>query len=155
MEYYVELPQTSCAMTNGNKVPYNLMMYHGPDDLGTCTMQLQQVQTEILAQTLQDGPYGLQPASFNLTMARTDGIALRSEIEGKNLKLAYPTICNTLYLELCPGYSNQPHTILDHIRQVHYDRDSNHVVSTVQAYFQQVMNASRPFSSSREFLISV
>ncbi len=133
VEYYVELPQTSRAMTNGNNVPYNLVTYHGPDDLHTCTMH--QVQTNILAQTLQDGPYDLQPASINLTTVRTDGIALRSEIKGKILKLAYPTICNTLFLELCPGYSNQPHAILDHIRQVHYYRDGNQVVSTVQAYF--------------------
>jgi len=114
-----------------------------------------QVQDDILAQTLQDGPYDLQPASFNLTTARTDGTALRSEIEGKILRLAYPTICNTLFLELCPGYSNQPHAALDHIRQVHHDRDGNQVVSTVQAYFQQLMNSSRTFSSQREFPISV
>ena len=153
MEYYIELPQTSCAMLNGVGVGYNLVTYHGPDDLRTLTMR--QVQDDILAQTLQDGPYDLRPASFNLKTARTDGTALRSEIEGKILRLAYPTICNTLFLELCPGYSNQPHAALDHIRQVHHDRDGNQVVSTVQAYFQQLMNASRPFSSQREFPISV
>jgi hypothetical protein len=71
------------------------------------------------------------------------------------LKLIYPTICNTLSLELCPGYSNQPHAILDRILQVHCNHDGNQVVSTVQAYFQQVMNASRPFSSSRESPISI
>jgi hypothetical protein len=38
VEYYVELPQTSCAMTNGNNVPYNLVTYQGPDVLRTCTM---------------------------------------------------------------------------------------------------------------------
>jgi hypothetical protein len=153
MEYYVELPQTSRAMLNGVGGGYNLVMNHGPDDLHTLTTQ--QVQADNLAQTLQDGPYDLQPASFNLTMARTDGTALRSEIEGKILRLAYPTICNTLFLELCPGYSNQPHAALDHIRQVHHNRDGNQVVSTVQAYFQQLMNALRPFSSQREFPISV
>ena len=116
---------------------------------------MRQVQDDILAQTLQDGPYDLQPASFNLTTARTDGTALRSEIEGKILRLAYPTICNTLFLELCPGYSNQPHAALDHIRQVYHDCDGNQVVSTVQAYFQQLMNALRPISSQPEFPISV
>jgi hypothetical protein len=106
-------------------------------------------------QTLQDAPYDLQLASFNLTMARTDSTLLQSEIEGKILHLAYLTICNTLFLKLCPGYSNQPHMALDHIRQVHYDRDSNQVVSSVQAYFQQMMNALRPFSSQCKFPISV
>jgi hypothetical protein len=104
VEYYVEIPQTSCTMTNGNGGAYNLVTYHGPGNLRTRTMQ--QVHNDILAQTLQDGPYDLQPASFNLTTARTDGTALRSKIEGKILRLAYPTICNTLFLELCPGYSN-------------------------------------------------
>jgi hypothetical protein len=154
VEYYVKLPQTSRVMLNGVGGGYNLVTYHGPDDLHTLTMQ--QVQANILAQTLQDGPYDLQPASFNLTTARTDGTALRSEIEGKILRLAYSTICNTLFLKLCPGFSSQPHAALDHIRQeVHHDRDGNQVVSTVQAYFQQLMNASRPFSSQCEFPISI
>ena len=88
-------------------------------------------------------------------MARTDGTALRSEIKGKILRLTFPTICNTFFLYMCLGYSNQPHAALDHIRQVHHNRDGNQVDSTVQAYFQQLMNASRPFSSQREFPISV
>jgi hypothetical protein len=153
VEYYIELPQTSRAMVNGAGAGYNLVMYHGADDL--CTLQSAEVQATILNLTLQDGPYDLQPASFNLTTARTDGALLRSAIKGKILRLAYATICNTLFLELCPGYSNQPHAALDHIRQVHYDRNGNHVVSSVQAYFQQMMNASSSFSSQQEFPISV
>jgi hypothetical protein len=153
VEYYVELPQTSCAMVNGVGRAYNLVTYHGTDDV--CALMMQQVQTTILDQTLQDGPYNLQPASFNLTMARTGGTALRSKIKGKILQLAYPTICNTLFLKLCPGYSNQPHAVLDHIRQVHFDCNGNQVVSTIQAYFQQLMNALQPFSSQRKFPISV
>ena len=153
VEYYIELPQTSRAMVNGAGAGYNLVTFHGADDLRTLAQAA--VQASILDLTLQDGPYDLQPASFNLTTARTDGTSLRSEIEGKILRLAYATICNTLFVELCPGYSNQPHAALDHIRQVHYDRDGNQVVSSVQAYFQQMMNASRPFSSQRDFPISV
>jgi hypothetical protein len=153
VEYYIELPQASSAMLNGNNVAYNLVTFQGADNL--CTLTMAQVQTTILNQTLQGGPYDLQPANFNLTMARTDSTALQSKIEGKILRLAYPTIRNTLFLELCPGYSNQPHVVLDHIRQVHMDRDGNQVVSTVQAYFQQLMSASCPFSSQREFPVSV
>jgi hypothetical protein len=119
VEYYIKLPLTSRAMVNGTGAGYNLVMFHGADDL--CTLQSAEVQATILDQTLQDGPYDLQPASFNLTIARTDGASLQSAIEGKILRLAYATVCNTLFLELCPGYSNQPHAALDHIRQVHYD----------------------------------
>jgi hypothetical protein len=34
-EYYLELPQTTRAMTNGNNVAYNLMTFHGAVDLHT------------------------------------------------------------------------------------------------------------------------
>jgi hypothetical protein len=151
--YYIELPLTSRAMVNGAGAGYNLVTFHGADDLRT--LQSAEVQATILNQTLQDGPYDLKPASFNLSTARTDGALLRSAIKGKILHLAYATIRNTLLLELCPGYSNQPHVVLDHIRQVHYDQDGNQFVNSVKAYFQQMMNALRPFSGQREFPISV
>ncbi len=153
VEYYIELPQMSRAMVNGAGVGYNLVTYHGADDLRT--LQSAEVQATILNLTLQDGPYDLQLASCNLTTARTDSALLRSAIKGKILRLAYATICNTLFLELCPGYSNQPHAALNHICQVHYDCDGNHVVSSIQVYFQQMLNALRPFSSQQEFPISV
>ena len=125
VEYYVELPQASCAMLNGNNMAYNLVTFQGADNLRTLTMA--QAQTTILNQTLQGGPYDLQPENFNLTMARTDGTALRSKIKGKILRLAYSTICITLFLELYPRYSNQPHAVLDHICQVHMDCNGNQV----------------------------
>jgi hypothetical protein len=76
VEYYIELPLTSQAMVNGAGAGYNLVTFDGADDL--CTLQSPEVQATILNQTLQDGPYDLQPASFNLTTARTDGALLRS-----------------------------------------------------------------------------
>ncbi len=60
-----------------------------------------------------------------------------------------------MFTKLCPGYSNQPHAALEHIRQVHTDKDGNAVSSSIQAYYQQLMNASRPFSSQREYPVSV
>jgi hypothetical protein len=50
-------------------------------------------------------------------------------------------------MELCPGCSNQPHAVLDHIPQVHIDAAGNQVSSMVKAYFQQLMSAVHPFSS--------
>jgi hypothetical protein len=114
-------------MVNGNGVGYNFVTYQGVEDL--CTLTLEQVQTTILDQTLQDDPYNLQLANFNLTTARTDGMALRSKIKGKILRLTFATVCNTLFLKLCPGYSNQPHAVLDHIRQVHIVREGNQKLS--------------------------
>jgi hypothetical protein len=49
----------------------------------------------------------------------------------------------------------QPHAAIEHIRQVHMDRGGNQVVSTVQAYFQKLMGAARPFSGQRDFPVSL
>jgi hypothetical protein len=125
----------------------------GATDL--CTLSPADVKAQILNATLQDGPVELQPASFGLTNARTNGTALQMEIKSKILRLAFSTVCHTLFLELCPGYSNQPHAALDHIRQVHIDRKGNQVVSLVQSYFQQLMSTARLFTNQQDFPISV
>ena len=152
-EYYIELPQTSVQVADANGNAYNLLTFHGPADLRT--MSTADVQALILDVTLQDGPVDLQPSKFNLTSARTDSTEMRSDNESRIVRLASPTVLHTMFLELCPGYSMQPHAAIDHIRQVHTDRDGNHVVSTVQAYFQQLMGAARPFSGQRDFPVSL
>jgi hypothetical protein len=119
------------------------------------TLSPAEIQAQILDVTFQDGPDDLQPARFNLSSARTDSTELRSEIKAKILRLSFSTVCNALFLELCPGYFSQPHAGIDHICQIHSDRDMNQVTSTVQAYFQQLMGAAWPFSSHREFPVSV
>ncbi len=153
IEYYLELPQTTRLLTNGVGNAYNLMTFHGPNDL--CMLSPAKVKEQLLDKMLQDGPVELMPTSFGLTTAQTSGTVLRTEIDQKILRLAFRTVCHTLFLELCPGYSTQPHAALDHIRQVHMDRQGNQVVSSVQSYFQQLMSAARPFTNQRDFPISV
>jgi hypothetical protein len=153
MEYYIELPQTARTMVNGNNVAYNLMTFHSAVDLRTLSPA--EVKAQILDATLQDGPVELQPASFGLSHTRTTGEALRAEIDSTILRLAFATVCNTLFLELCPGYSNQPHAALDHIHQVHVNREGDQVASSVQSYFQQLMSAAQPFTNQRDFPISL
>jgi hypothetical protein len=46
VEYYVKHPQTSRAMVNGAGAGYNLVTFHGVDNI--CTLTLAQVQTSIL-----------------------------------------------------------------------------------------------------------
>ena len=152
-EYYIELPQTSVQVVNDANVAYNLLTYHGPGDLRILSMS--EFQAQILDVTYQDGPVDLQPSKFNLTSARTDSSDIRSEHEGKITRLASATIWQTMFLELCPGYSMQPHAAIDHIRQVHTDREGNVVTNTVQDYYQQLMNAARPFSNLRNFPVSL
>jgi hypothetical protein len=152
-EYYLELPQTTRLLTNGVGNAYNLMTFHGPDDL--CTLSPAKVKEQLLDKTLQDGPLELMLASFGLTTTRTIGTVLRTKINQMILQLAFCTVCHTFFLKLCPGYSTQPHATLDHICQVHMDREGNQVVSSVQSYFQQLMSAARPFTNQRDFPINV
>jgi hypothetical protein len=73
-EYYIELPQTTWAMANGNDVAYSFMTYHGVNNLKTLSPE--DVKARILNITLQDGPVDLQPADFGLTKSRTNGVTL-------------------------------------------------------------------------------
>jgi hypothetical protein len=74
IEYYIELPQSTCQMMNGNGNAYNLTTFLGTAYLRTLTQQ--HIQAKILLDhTLQDGPVKLQPAS-----ARTDSLAIRDKV---------------------------------------------------------------------------
>jgi len=89
-EYYIELPQSTKAVTGGNNQAYNLTTWQGTANLKG--MSCNEVKTDILDITLQDGPVDLQPAAFGLTAARTDGLVLNSVVDSKIIKLAYLTI---------------------------------------------------------------
>lgn len=151
--YYIELPLTLVGLTNGNNQHYTILTWNGTNDLRTLTPA--EVRAQILDHTLQSEPLDLLPPTFNVESARTDSVNLKADIDQKILKLTCPTICATLFTELCPGYSSQPHAALEHIRQVHLDSSGTQVVSTVQAYYQQIMSAARPFYSQRDFPVSV
>lgn len=113
IEYFIKLPQTTRQMMNGTGNAYTLTTFHGMANL--CTLDSQAVQHKITNFTLQDGPVELQGASFGATSARTDSSAIRNKIQEKILCLASSSICHTMFTELCPGYSNQPHAALEHI----------------------------------------
>ncbi len=151
--YYIKLPLTLRALVNGGGGQYSITMFVSPSDLRMLSPQ--DVRAQILDLTIQGDPLNLVPPSSNVQSVRTDSIDLRMEINQKILCLAMPTICNTLFMELCPGYSSQLHAALEHICQIHTDAAGNQVVSTVQAYFQQLMSAARPFPSQRTYQVSV
>jgi len=152
-EYYIELPQTTKAMNTGTSRAYNLTTWQGHENLKVLSCEI--VKIDILEITLQDGPVDLQPAAFGLTSARTEGTVLGSSIDGKIMKLAYATVCKTMFTELCPDYSDQPHAALDLIKQVSIDPNGNSVSAPISAYYKRLMNAARPFTSEREFPISL
>ena len=73
-------------MTAGNNQASSLTTWHGPTDLKLISSDT--VKTTIIKFTLQDGSVDLQPASFGLTAARTNGITLRASFDDKIIKLA-------------------------------------------------------------------
>ncbi len=151
--FYIELPQETCAMTNGNGGAYTLVSYLGPSDLRTLTPS--ELKAQILDVCLQDGPLLLQASDFNLATANTNAHAFAIENEWKILKIAWHQLCTSIFNEICPEYSNQPQAALEHIKQSYQDGDGNMVCSPAFAYYQRRMNAMRPFAGDERFPVSV
>ena len=153
VDYYIELPQTSVAMVNNAGNPYQLVTYHGPDDIRTLTPQ--QLTQDILQQVHQDNPILLRASQFNLTAASTDSVELMASINDRILRLAYNQIAHSLFNELCPNYSDQPHAALEQVRQTYTDQDGVLQTSSVHAYYQKFRAAARPFSSQPTYPVSI
>jgi hypothetical protein len=140
-------------MTNGAGAAYNLVSFLGVNNLRTLT--LPEVKTVLLDPCLQDGPVLLKASDFNLQNANTDLTDISLDIEQKILKLAWHQLCTSVYAEICPGYSSQPHVALDHIKQSYVDSEGNIVLTPVFAYYQRMMNGMRPFAGEACFPVSV
>ena len=151
--FYMELPQTTVVMQNGNGVDYNLTTWHGASNLRTLTPD--QVRAQILEPCLHTGPITLGAASFNLTDAQIDDTSCIDLIHSKVLKLGFKQICKSIFQQLCPGYSDQPHAALEHIRQTSIGPDGQMVTSTTVEYYQRMLNASRPFAREANYAVSV
>ncbi len=153
VSYYIELPQSSRAMTNGAGGAYTLISFCGADDLRTLSPE--DIKTQILDPVLQTGPVLLQASDFNLQMANTNSQDIALNIDGKILKLAWHQVCASIFNELCPNYSNQPQAAIEHIKQSYVDGEGNVVCTSVFAYYQRMMNAMHPFAGEAQFPKSV
>ena len=151
--FYIELPQTTVPMQNHTGAAYTLTTWHGAADLATLTPH--QVRTQILEPCLQTVPITLGAASFNLTDAQIDDTTCIDLIHSKVLKLGFKQICKSIFQQLCPGYSDQPHAALEHIRQTSIGPDGQTVTLTTIEYYQRMLNASRPFATQTNYAVSV
>jgi len=142
-EFYVQLPQSSHNLNNGVGAAYMLTTWLGPFDLRT--MSTVSVQRDILGITHQDGPYDLLAPSFNLMSCRTDNTADYGELKSLVVRLASDTIHQTMFMELVPGYSIEPHNVLEHIWHCYVDVDGNAVKLGAQVYYSTFLNAIRSF----------
>jgi hypothetical protein len=153
ISFYIELPQSTQAMTNGHDHAYNLTSWLGAADL--LTLSAKEVRTLILQPSLQDGPIALRESDYNLTEANVDSKGVRETINAKILQLGFKQICASIFQQLCPGYSNQPQAALKHIRQSAPGPDSQLVTASVVDYYQRMLSAMRPFATQKEYPISV
>jgi hypothetical protein len=153
VEFYIELPQSSCNMLNGNAQNYSLTSWLGAADLRTISAT--DFTRNVLAHTLQDGPIDLLCPNFNLTSAKTDSTNIEAEISLKIIRLATPLVLDSLFGQLCPGYSKEPHAALDHVRQTYNDTNRNKVFSSVFDYYTQILAALQPFIDMETLPISV
>jgi hypothetical protein len=104
-------------MTNGNNQPYCLTSWLG--DANLCAMSAADFTCDVLSHTLQDRPINLLCPNFNLTLATMDLTAIKAEISSMIIHLATPLVLNSLFNQLCPGYSKEHHTALDHVWQTY------------------------------------
>jgi hypothetical protein len=116
-------------MQNGNGGAYCLTTFLVPDDL--CTIPAADFAHDILATTLQDSPLNLLCPKFNCSSAKTDSTIIEAEISSKIFCLATPSPLDHLFNQLCPGYSEEPHTTLNHIWQTYEDASGNAIFWSV------------------------
>ena len=140
-------------MINGAGAAYNLTTWHGAADLSTMTRD--EVRALILGPTMQMGPIALSPADFNLGEANVESVKVIANIHAKIWQLGWKQIMASIFSQLCPGYSDQPHAVLDHIKQSSVGSDGQVVTASVYEYYTRITNAARPFTAQAQYSISV
>ena len=129
-EYYIQLLQDTVNLGNAAGNAYCLPTFNGNSDLHTLSME--DVKRDILGTTHQDAPYDLLKPVFNLTSCRTDSKVIYGELKSQVVHLALPTIHQQLFKVLVPGYTLEPHNVLDHIWQSYIDADGTQVRLTAR-----------------------
>ncbi len=102
-----------------------------------------------------DGPITLSVADFNLAEANVNAKTICDTIQAKILKLGFKQICATIFQQLYPRYSDQPHAALEHICQSVPGPDGQMVTAFIIKYYQRMMNALRPFATEHTYAVSV
>jgi hypothetical protein len=152
-EYYIELPQWTIQLLNGHNVAYNLTTFLGAADLRTLLPL--EIQHDILNETHQDGPFDLLQPAFNLTFCQMDSSVVYGNLKTLVVKLASDIVHKQLFSVLVPGYSMEPHSVLEHIWQSYIDDSGVPVRQSAQVYYTTFLNAMRPFYSLEEYPIDV
>jgi hypothetical protein len=153
IRFYIKLLQTTVVMVNSNKVVYNLTTWYGTANLAQ--LMGDQIHATILEQSLQDGPILLSPTNFNLDDANVNAVTIRKTIHAKILRLGFRQITVSIFVQLCPRYIDQPHAVLEHIRQMSTGANGQPVTASVIKYYQRMTNAAHSFATQQQYAISV
>jgi hypothetical protein len=151
--FYIKLPQMTVVVVNGGGHNYNLTTWHSAANLRTLLPA--QVRATILNPCLHNRPITLCTANFNFNDVQVDDTLIIEIIQAKILKLRLQQICTSVFQQHCPGYSNQLHTVIEHIRQLAPGPDGQLVTATTIKYYQQMLNIARPFATQKIYAISV
>jgi hypothetical protein len=84
-----------------------------------------------------------------------DSAAIKAVINSKIIHQATPLVLDSLFNQLCPGYSKEPHAALDHIQQMYKDTEGNTIFSSVYNYYTQILAASCPFMDQETLPVSI
>ena len=152
-EYFIQLPQDSIDLINGAGNPYRLTTFTGAKDLRTLTVEA--IKRDILDATHQGRPYDLLEPSFNLTFCRSESTVTYGELKSQVVRLASATIHQQLFEVLVPGYTLEPHNVLDHIFQSYIDQDGNHQRLSAQVYYTTFLNVVCSFYDLEEYPIDI
>jgi hypothetical protein len=97
----------------------------------------------------------LSSADFNLGDANIDAVTIHKNIHAKILHLSFKQIAASIFVQLCPSYSDQPHAVLEHIRQMLTGASGQPVTASIIECYQRMTNAAHPFATERHYAISV
>ncbi len=152
-EYYIQLLQDTVNLTNAAGNAYHLTTFTGPADLRT--LSINDVKCTILDATHLDAPYNLLKPVFNLTSCRTNSTVIYGKLKSQVVCLASATIHQQLFEVLVPGYSLEPHNVLNLIWQSYIDADCTQICLTAQVYYTTFLNAFCSFYDLEEYPINI
>ena len=113
------------------------------------------VKLEILDETHQDGPFDLLEPPFNIPSCQTDSSVVYGNLKRHVVSLASDSVHRLLFSELVPGYSMEPHSVLEHIWQIYVDDKGAHIWLSTQVYYTTFLNAIRSFYNMEECPIDI
>ncbi len=151
--FYIKLPQKMVVVVDSGSHNYDLTTWYGAANFRTLLPA--QVRASILNPCLHDGLITLCATNINLNNVQIDDTSITKIIQAKILKLRFRQICASVFQQLCPGYSNQPHAAIKHIRQSAPGPNGQLIMATTIKYYQQMLNATQPFATQKTYAISV